>query len=109
MTGPRAVSHSGDGCASNGAMSDGAVPSNAFGRAVCEVCARPMPEGSRPRRVGACEFPFNVHDECIEQMGSIAAEVEEMCAWSKDQPEGLLYLGSWEPLAEGTPESAERD
>lgn len=90
-------------------MTDQAAPSEALGGPLCEVCAKPMPAGSRPRRVGACEFPFNVHDECVEQMGPIAAEVEEMCAWSADQPEGLLYLGSWEPLAATTPENAEAD
>lgn len=90
-------------------MSEGAVPSNGFGRAFCEVCSKPMPAGSRPRRVGACEFPFNVHDECFEHMGDVAAQVEEMCAWSIDQPEGLLYFGSWEPLEENAPERADRD
>ena len=77
-----------------------------LGSALCEVCAKPMPAGAQPVRVGACEFPFHVHPECVSQMGAVAAEVEEMCAWSKDQPEGLLWLGSWDPL-ESRPESEE--
>lgn len=72
-----------------------------FGTAMCEVCARPMPAGTRPVRVGACEFPFHVHDECFPAMGPLADEVTLMCASAarEEQPDGLLWLGSWEPLA----------
>ena len=72
-----------------------------FGTAVCEVCTQPMPAGARPVRVGACEFPFHVHEDCLAAMGPVAEEVTQMCAASapEEQPEGLLWLGSWEPLA----------
>lgn len=69
---------------------------------LCEVCAKPMPAGAKPRRVGACEFPFHVHDECADQLGPVAAEVEQLCAWASDQPEGLLWLGSWDSEKPGS-------
>ncbi len=71
-----------------------------LGTPLCEVCAQPVPAGARPHRVGACEFPFHVHDECVEKMGPVAAEVAQLCAWAEDQPEGLLWLGSWETTPE---------
>ncbi len=75
---------------------------------VCEVCAQPMPAGAKPVRVGACEFPFHVHEACMEAMGPLAEEIAVMCAAAApdQQPEGLLWLGSWdsEPVAE--PETA---
>lgn len=77
-------------------MSEPSTRPDSLGTALCEVCAQPMAAGSKPKRVGACEFPINVHDECVEQMGPIATEVEKLCAWAEDQPEGLLWLGSWD-------------
>ncbi|MEW6155015.1 MAG: hypothetical protein AB1673_13670 [Actinomycetota bacterium] len=65
---------------------------------LCEVCARPVAAGTAPKRVGACEFPFHVHDDCLEQLGPLAAEITEMCKLAEDQPDGLLWLGSWDPL-----------
>jgi hypothetical protein len=75
-----------------------ASPGN-FGTAVCEVCAQPMPAGAQPVRVGACEFPFHVHEDCFAAMGPLAEEVTQMCAAAapEEQPEGLLWLGSWDP------------
>ena len=63
---------------------------------LCEVCTRPMPSGARPLRVGACEFPFHVHDACREQLGPLATEIAQMCSAADEQPEGLLWLRSWE-------------
>ena len=65
---------------------------------VCEVCAQPMPGGAKAVRVGACEFPFYVHDGCMEAMGPLAEEIAVMCAAAAPevQPEGLLWLGSWD-------------
>ena len=88
-------------------MSEPAARPDSLGTALCEVCAQPMAPGSKPKRIGACEFPFNVHDECAEMMGPVAAEVEQLCAWAapENQPEGLLWLGSWdsEPRPEADP------
>lgn len=79
----------------------------AIGGAVCEVCAQPMPTGAKPVRVGACEFPFHVHDACFEAMGPLAEEITLMCAAAapEEQPEGLLWLGSWDgqPADESEP------
>jgi hypothetical protein len=77
--------------------------SSPIGVAVCEVCAQPMPAGARPVRVGACEFPFHVHEACRDAMGPLAEEITLMCAAAApaEQPEGLLWLGSWEPLVAG--------
>ncbi len=63
---------------------------------LCEVCAQPVPAGSKPLRVGACEFPFHVHDACAERLGPLATEIAQMCSAAEEQPEGLLWLGSWE-------------
>ena len=78
-------------------MSDIESP-RSIGTAVCEVCAQPMPGGSKPVRVGACEFPFHVHEACLDAMGPLAEEITLMCAAAapEEQPEGLLWLGSWE-------------
>lgn len=65
---------------------------------LCEVCARPVT--TRAVRVGACEFPFYIHDQCRPAMAAVAGAIEEMCAWSAVQPEGLLDLGSWEPAGD---------
>ncbi len=80
-----------------------------LGAALCEVCSQPMPAVSQPVRVGACEFPFHVHDECLPAMGSLAEEITLMCAAAapEEQPEGLLWLGSWEPLASTESDSVE--
>ncbi|HEX6595563.1 MAG TPA: hypothetical protein VF045_01415 [Acidimicrobiales bacterium] len=86
-------------------MSEPTSPPDSLGTALCEVCSQPMPPGAKPTRIGACEFPFNVHAECVEQMGPIAAEVEQLCAWAEDQPEGLLWLGSWDSAPEKDAES----
>jgi hypothetical protein len=77
------------------------------GGAVCEVCAPPLAAGSRPLRVGACEFAFHVHDECRQHLGPLAEEIAAMCVAAEVQPEGLLWLGSWEPLR--VPEESEGD
>ena len=79
------------------------------GAPVCEVCAKPMPADTKPVRVGACEFPFHVHDECLSAMGPLAEEISLMCAAAapEEQPEGLLWLGSWEPLATAEPDAVE--
>ena len=73
--------------------------SGAIDRTMCDVCAQPMPAGSKPVRVGACEFPFLVHEACLDGMGPLAEEITQMCAASApaEQPEGLLWLGSWDP------------
>lgn len=83
--------------------------STTVGGAVCEVCAQPMPAGAKPVRVGACEFPFHVHDACLEQMGPLAAEITQMCAAAapEQQPEGLLWLGSWDSEPSETAEPSE--
>ncbi len=77
---------------------------------VCDVCAQPMPAVAPPVRVGACEFPFHVHEDCLAAMGPLAEEITLMCAASapEEQPEGLLWLGSWEPLATAESDSVER-
>ena len=71
-----------------------------------------MPAGSKPVRVGACEFPFHVHDGCMEAMGPLAEEIAVMCAAAapEEQPEGLLWLGSWdsEPVEEAEPAAEPR-
>lgn len=67
--------------------------------ALCEVCSRPMPPGPTVLRVGACEFPFYVHEGCQEHLGPIAEQIAVMCASAEEQPDGLLWLGSWDPLA----------
>lgn len=66
---------------------------------LCEVCTQPVPAGSRALRVGACEFPFHVHDECREQLGPVATEIAAMCSSAEEQPDGLLWLGSWDAEA----------
>ena len=80
-----------------------------FGTPVCEVCAQPMPAGAQPVRVGACEFPFHVHEDCLAAMGPLAEEVTQMCAAAapEEQPEGLLWLGSWEPLSTAESDAVE--
>jgi len=62
---------------------------------LCEACSQPMPDGAVATRVGACEFPFYVHEQCRESMQSVAGFVEELCELAEHQPEGLLWLGSW--------------
>ncbi len=76
-------------------MADTELPDGLAGP-LCEVCAQPVPAGSRPLRVGACEFPFHVHDTCQEQLGPVASEIARMCSAAEEQPEGLLWLGSWD-------------
>ena len=80
-----------------------------LGAAVCEVCAQPMPAVAQPVRIGACEFPFHVHEDCLAAMGPLAEEITLMCAAAapEEQPEGLLWLGSWEPLATAESDSVE--
>ncbi|MDQ4131828.1 MAG: hypothetical protein M3179_01175 [Actinomycetota bacterium] len=80
------------------------------GAAVCEVCAQPMPAEAQPVRVGACEFPFHVHEDCLPAMGPLVEEITLMCAAAapEEQPEGLLWLGSWEPLANAESDPVER-
>ncbi|MFN2504403.1 MAG: hypothetical protein ABR540_09250 [Acidimicrobiales bacterium] len=84
-------------------------PPRNFGVAVCEVCAQPMPTVAQPVRIGACEFPFHVHQDCLAAMGPLAEEITLMCAAAapEEQPEGLLWLGSWEPLATAESDSVE--
>ena len=65
-----------------------------------------MAAGS-PLRAGACEFPFHVHDSCREHLGPLAEGITAMCAAAEVQPEGLLWLGSWEPLS--VPQESESD
>lgn len=81
-------------------MNDANAASSSAGldAALCEVCSQPMPPGSSVLRVGACEFPFYVHDECRDLLGPIAEEIAVMCASAEEQPDGLLWLGSWDPL-----------
>jgi len=67
---------------------------------LCEVCTRPV--GDKAVRVGACEFTFYIHDECHPAMAAVARAIEEMCAWSATQPDGLLNLGSWESAHDET-------
>ncbi len=64
---------------------------------LCEACGHPLAPGSRPVVVGACQFPFHLHDDCLRAMAPVTETIEAMCAWSDEQPEGLLWLGSWEP------------
>lgn len=80
-------------------MSEQARPGDSPGP-LCDACGQPVPAGSKPLRVGACEFPFYVHDACREQLGPLAGEIAQMCSAAEEQPEGLLWLGSWdaEPL-----------
>jgi hypothetical protein len=75
-----------------------------LGGPVCEVCSQPMPAGSKALRVGACEFPFHVHEACQEHLGPMATELAKLCEAAEVQPDGLLWLGSWdaEPV-EGVP------
>ena len=80
-------------------MAEIADPGQGMGRPLCDVCAQPMPSHARPLRVGACEFPFHVHDACQEDLGPLAAEITQMCSAAEEQPDGLLWLGSWDPEA----------
>lgn len=73
---------------------------------LCEVCSRPVPADQAPVRVGSCEFPFHVHEECRADLGPVAGFVEELCARSDEQPEGLLNLGSWGDEREPQPDDA---
>ena len=90
--------------------SEASGASGAPGVTVCEVCAQPMPAGAKPVRVGACEFPFHVHEGCLDAMGPLAEEITLMCAAAapEEQPEGLLWLGSWDseqpPADEASPD-----
>lgn len=77
-------------------MPERADAGQGMGRPLCEVCAQPMPSAAPPLRVGACEFPFHVHDACLEHLGPLAAEITEICSAAELQPEGLLWLGSWD-------------
>lgn len=77
-------------------MTDTSDPQTGLGGPVCEVCAQPMPSGSKALRVGACEFPFHVHEACQEHLGPLAAEITLMCSAAEEQPDGLLWLGSWD-------------
>lgn len=85
-------------------MTDASAPHDGLGGALCEVCARPMPRGSKPLRVGACEFPFHVHEGCQEHLGPLAAEIAQICSAADEQPEGLLWLGSWDSAPVEGPE-----
>lgn len=62
---------------------------------VCEVCQEPVSPDQPTVKVGSCEFPFDVHDECRGDMAPVAEFVEELCALSDEQPEGVLNLGEW--------------
>lgn len=82
------------------------------GTRLCEVCTQPIPPDQPTLKVGSCEFPFDVHPECRDQMSEVAGFVEELCVLSDEQPEGMVQLGSWgdEPngdQAEGGEISAE--
>lgn len=79
-------------------MTEGQSPAQAPGEPLCEMCAQPMPSGARPLLLGACQFPFHVHDACQEHLAPLAAEITQMCSAAEEQPEGLLWLGSWEPV-----------
>lgn len=61
----------------------------------CEVCSKEIPAGQAPVLVGSCEFPFHVHEECKDALAPVAGFVEELCALSDEQPEGLMNMGSW--------------
>lgn len=63
---------------------------------------RCVPARWPPRGSGACEFAFYIHDDCRPAMAAVAATIEEMCAWSATQPDGLVYLGSWESAHDET-------
>jgi hypothetical protein len=55
-----------------------------------------MPPDAKVVKVGACEFPFYVHDHCKDRMSEVAGFVTELCSLADEQPEGLLWLGSWD-------------
>lgn len=78
-------------------MADAASSERGLGGPLCDVCSQPVPSDARPLRIGACEFPFHVHDACQEHLGPFAAEITQMCSAAEVQPEGLLWLGSWDP------------
>lgn len=103
-TGSRPPGHGKMGCGMSDVASAGAI-----GRPVCEVCAQPMPSSAKPVRVGACEFPFHVHEACLDAMGPLAEEITLMCAAAapEEQPDGLLWLGSWEAQPTDESEAAE--
>lgn len=70
----------------------------------CDACGLALPPNAVALRVGACEFPFYLHEDCRNAMAPISGAIEEMCRWSEDQPEGLLYLGSWSASAGEDPD-----
>jgi hypothetical protein len=76
---------------------------------LCEVCSQPMPPGSTVLRVGACEFPFYVHDGCRDHLGPLADEIALMCSAAEEQPDGLLWLGSWDPLSAETEQTEQTE
>jgi hypothetical protein len=75
-------------------MAEMARTGRGVGRPLCEVCAQPVASGARALLVGACEFPFYVHDGCQQQFGPLAVGITRMCSAAEVQPEGLLWLGS---------------
>ena len=34
-----------------------------------------------------------------KDLGPLAAEITQMCSAAEEQPDGLLWLGSWDPEA----------
>lgn len=76
---------------------------------LCEACGLDIPVDVVAVRVGACEFPFLLHDSCREAMAPVTGAIEEMCRWAQDQPEGLTYLGSWDTATENNHERARSD
>ncbi|MEX2620834.1 MAG: hypothetical protein WD250_11520 [Egibacteraceae bacterium] len=74
----------------------------------CEVCGHPVPAEQPALRVGSCEFPFRVHDECRDRMGDIQEFIEDLCRLSDEQPDGLLGLGGWDLAAGADTATAEQ-
>lgn len=71
---------------------------------LCEVCSKPVSPGATAVKVGACEFPFWLHEECAPQISSVAGFIEEACALAETQPDGLLWMGSWDSADPGVRE-----
>lgn len=71
---------------------------------LCEACGLELAVEPVLVRVGACDFPFFLHEGCRQAMAPVTAAIEDMCQWAEDQPEGLVCLGSWSPSADEKPD-----
>ena len=54
----------------------------------------PGPYGSEP-----ANSPSTSMTPARKDLGPLAAEITQMCSAAEEQPDGLLWLGSWDPEA----------